>query len=464
MQVLFEFNIEKNKIEKNVQFIRSAFGPILANDLWNLNTIELEDHLSAVLQVDYVGYASIHDSTVKTSFSKGVKPHSGNSIKSSIPIQYFDGVKDIQLGNLEVHFDLNKIYGVLFERFGVTVVSNFIKTLIIILVIFMVFERVLTRHLRKIAFFLKNDAFTSFTKRLELDRKPTSKKIQDELGMLEDSVNAFLGQLEKARKDLTNEYSQKQIMQKKALEMAHFAGVAKYSNGVLHNVRNVMMIAEGSLRQLNRNKEEESIQFANDRMERAFLKLSESVTIATNLIRVQQDSQQSSYTDLQFVNVQDFIKSCVELMEYTLKKYSVQVNVGINKEMKIFTSPSKLVNIFINLIKNACEAMENTLLENRKIWITAREFDQYIALSIEDSGMGFDEATKKKIFSFGFSTKKLGHGFGMHSCKEIMVNLKGDLTMASPGFGLGAIATLKIPIASDVFEEEDKPLPTLSAS
>jgi signal transduction histidine kinase len=51
-----------------------------------------------------------------------------------------------------------------------------------------------------------------------------------------------------------------------------------------------------------------------------------------------------------------------------------------------------------------------------------------------------------RIFSHGFTTKKGGHGFGLHSCANAAKEMGGRLTARSDGVGCGASFTLELPL------------------
>jgi C4-dicarboxylate-specific signal transduction histidine kinase len=106
--------------------------------------------------------------------------------------------------------------------------------------------------------------------------------------------------------------------------------------------------------------------------------------------------------------------------------------------------PHRLLQILINLIANAKVAVSG--LGNKKtIRITARLDSDGIRIQVADNGQGMDAATMARLFSFGFTTRPDGHGFGLHSCQQHATALGGTLTAASDGPGCGAAFTLHLP-------------------
>ncbi|MDT4867433.1 Histidine kinase-, DNA gyrase B-, and HSP90-like ATPase [compost metagenome] len=69
-----------------------------------------------------------------------------------------------------------------------------------------------------------------------------------------------------------------------------------------------------------------------------------------------------------------------------------------------------------------------------------------LEMSVLDEGEGIAPENLQKIFAHGFTTRKDGHGFGLHSCALAAIEMNGHLTAHSDGPGLGAVFTLRIPL------------------
>ena len=77
-------------------------------------------------------------------------------------------------------------------------------------------------------------------------------------------------------------------------------------------------------------------------------------------------------------------------------------------------------------------------------------------ISVEDNGIGISKESLKKIYTLGFTTKKSGHGFGMHSSSLAAKELQGDLTGTSNGIDQGAAFTLTLPVQSAMRGENNE--------
>jgi signal transduction histidine kinase len=65
---------------------------------------------------------------------------------------------------------------------------------------------------------------------------------------------------------------------------------------------------------------------------------------------------------------------------------------------------------------------------------------------VQDTGIGIAPENLTSIFSHGFTTKKDGHGFGLHSSALVAARMGGSLQVHSEGPGTGATFTLELPV------------------
>jgi signal transduction histidine kinase len=68
-----------------------------------------------------------------------------------------------------------------------------------------------------------------------------------------------------------------------------------------------------------------------------------------------------------------------------------------------------------------------------------------LRIKVADNGNGITPEHLARIFSHGFTTRKDGHGFGLHSCALAAQEMGGSLVVHSAGAGQGATFTLDIP-------------------
>src|ERR1700722_9919886 len=109
----------------------------------------------------------------------------------------------------------------------------------------------------------------------------------------------------------------------------------------------------------------------------------------------------------------------------------------------------KMIQILGNLLSNARHALRDQTQEQRRLTVRIRAITpDSFAIDVEDSGIGIQTDVLQRLFEFGFTTKKDGHGFGLHASANLAKELGGELSGHSDGPGCGARFTLRVPLSA----------------
>jgi C4-dicarboxylate-specific signal transduction histidine kinase len=123
-----------------------------------------------------------------------------------------------------------------------------------------------------------------------------------------------------------------------------------------------------------------------------------------------------------------------------IRKFETVPNVRVDKH--------KVLQILVNLLRNAKYAMDEC--EERRLDLEIKRVsDTRVCVTMRDTGCGIPQENLTRIFSHGFTTKKDGHGFGLHSGAIAAKEMGGILTAESEGAGRGATFMLELPIAEN---------------
>jgi two-component system, NtrC family, sensor kinase len=115
----------------------------------------------------------------------------------------------------------------------------------------------------------------------------------------------------------------------------------------------------------------------------------------------------------------------------------------------------KVLQILINLLRNAKYAMDaQSGQAKRLVARVGLGSPDKVRITIADNGVGIAPEHLTRIFNHGFTTKKDGHGFGLHSGANAAKEMGGTLTAHSDGPGKGAEFTLELPSTAPVPQEE----------
>jgi signal transduction histidine kinase len=107
----------------------------------------------------------------------------------------------------------------------------------------------------------------------------------------------------------------------------------------------------------------------------------------------------------------------------------------------------KLIQILGNLLTNARQALKERTDGPRVLTLRVHaRASGWFVIEVQDTGIGIAPDALARLFEFGFTTKKDGHGFGLHSSAILAQELGGHLAGHSDGAGCGAQFALRLPL------------------
>jgi signal transduction histidine kinase len=147
------------------------------------------------------------------------------------------------------------------------------------------------------------------------------------------------------------------------------------------------------------------------------------------------------------VKITDLVEDAIRMNAGALERHNVQLVREYASELpEITVDKHKVLQILINLVRNAKYACDESNRTDKRITIRVVKTDNRIGISVIDNGMGILRENLTRIFNFGFTTRKNGHGFGLHSGALAAKEMMGSLVVHSDGPGTGAAFTLELPL------------------
>ncbi|WP_026291648.1 DAHL domain-containing protein [Marinobacterium rhizophilum] len=289
--------------------------------------------------------------------------------------------------------------------------------------------------------------------------------------------------LEQRVQDRTLELQQ---AQGKLVDSARQAGMAEIATNVLHNVGNVLnsvnIAADQAMRQVRTSKVQ-GLARAMQMLNQHATDLGEYITqdekgkllpgYLNQLTEALQAEQQSILNELgQLTHSVDHIKEIVStqqayagaanlveplqidsVIEDALRmnnsaftRHQVTVVKQFSEVPVLLLDKHRLLLILINLISNAKNAMADPAGHARTLTLSVAMVDTAtLQIGVQDDGQGIEPDNLTRIFNHGFTTRKDGHGFGLHSCAVAAMEMGGNLTAHSDGPGKGAAFVLELP-------------------
>jgi signal transduction histidine kinase len=147
--------------------------------------------------------------------------------------------------------------------------------------------------------------------------------------------------------------------------------------------------------------------------------------------------------------VPELFEQALAINMASLDRHAIEVIREFNELPTILADRHQVLQILVNLISNAKYAMLATDSPVKRLTLRAcadAARPEIVILQVKDTGMGIKPENLKRLFAQGFTTKKDGHGFGLHSGALAAKQMGGTMEAASDGEGRGATFTIHLPI------------------
>jgi signal transduction histidine kinase len=145
------------------------------------------------------------------------------------------------------------------------------------------------------------------------------------------------------------------------------------------------------------------------------------------------------------INVAELVEDSLRMTQEALSRHRVEVIREFEPVPPINLEKHKFLQIMVNLLRNAKHACQDSERADKQITVRVADGDGWVKISVIDNGVGIPPENLTRIFNYGFTTRKEGHGFGLHSGALAAKEMGGSLTVHSDGPGQGATFTLELP-------------------
>ncbi|HRE82872.1 MAG TPA: ATP-binding protein, partial [Opitutaceae bacterium] len=142
----------------------------------------------------------------------------------------------------------------------------------------------------------------------------------------------------------------------------------------------------------------------------------------------------------------ELMEDALRICSSGLTRHQVEVSREFQIVPTVLVDRHKVLQILVNLITNAKQALESRESQRKITLRIHTENSHHVRMEVVDNGMGIPADSLTRIFQHGFTTKKTGHGFGLHSGANAAKELGGSLRAYSDGQGQGARFVLEVPV------------------
>jgi signal transduction histidine kinase len=145
----------------------------------------------------------------------------------------------------------------------------------------------------------------------------------------------------------------------------------------------------------------------------------------------------------------ELVEDALRLNSGALVRHEVRVIREYEPNLpEITVDRHKLLQILVNLICNAKKACDDSVHPEKLLTIRVANGEGFLKICVTDNGVGIPQENLTRIFNHGFTTRKDGHGFGLHSGALAAKEMGGALLVQSDGHGKGASFTVQLPVTA----------------
>lgn len=174
--------------------------------------------------------------------------------------------------------------------------------------------------------------------------------------------------------------------------------------------------------------------------------LGQNIAHVKEIIAVQQNYARAGGVH-EIVAIRELVEEALTINSPALTRHRIELIRDYHAVPPISLEKHKVLQILVNLISNAKHALGDCNCNDKQLLIRiAQNGADCVKVSVIDNGVGISAENLTRIFAHGFTTRKDGHGFGLHSGVLAAREMGGKLTAHSDGPDTGATFTLELPL------------------
>ena len=276
----------------------------------------------------------------------------------------------------------------------------------------------------------------------EAGRKGDTDAAGDEVKALSRSVRGLIQDVDQTQFEL--EKSRESLLQAEKMAM-----VGKLAAGMAHSIRNPFTSMKMRLFSLNRSLK------LTDTQKEDFDVISEEIRRIDTIIQNFLEFSRPPKLTLQSISPSIVVDQTLQLLKYRLKSYDVGVTIDRQQTLpEIDADPEQLKEVFVNLVVNACEAMEkggSIIIREQEVMNPSN--GRIAVIRVSDNGPGIPESIRDKVLLPFYTTKEEGTGLGLSIAVRIIAEHHGRIDIESNENG-GTTFIISLPIEEPEHDDD----------
>jgi two-component system sensor histidine kinase HydH len=213
-----------------------------------------------------------------------------------------------------------------------------------------------------------------------------------------------------------------------------FTAVGEITSRLAHDLRNYLTVIQSStdlIRMKTQLSEDTTLTKYLEQIDNARLGISYQIDGVLGFVKIRS-------LDIEQASLLKIIKSAIAALA---KPDKINITLPQN-DLIILCDPKQLEIVIINLLTNAIQSMDSV----GQIQIRIQDNDKQVLIEVKDSGLGIPADILPRIFEPLFTTKQTGTGLGLLSCRNIVEQHQGTISVQST-VGKGTTFKISLPNA-----------------
>ncbi len=225
---------------------------------------------------------------------------------------------------------------------------------------------------------------------------------------------------------LENE-TENQILVNRLSHNERLASIGRFAAGVAHEIGNPVTGIACLAQNLKYETEDDIILESGDQIVAQTQRITR---IVQSLIRFAHTGQSDSQPLLEHINLKELTDEALHLVSMDSRGREIKLINHIDGDLYISGDPQRLMQVFVNLINNACDASPI----HSSVWLDAKQNPHSIEISLTDEGSGISPEHQSRLFEPFFTTKGPGKGtgLGLPLVYNIIEEHYGSINIVSP--------------------------------
>jgi two-component system sensor kinase FixL len=239
---------------------------------------------------------------------------------------------------------------------------------------------------------------------------------------------------------IVRDLTETKTLQEQITRSERLAALGQVVAEITHEIKNPLMMIGGFARQLIRHaKDEKSI--------KKLKIIAHEVTRLESLIKELREFYTTRVINMEEIDLNDLLSDVYSLVKDECQRKRIDARLNMEKKpVYVKGDKSRLEQVFLNLVKNAMEAMEN----GGHLSVQSKVIEDRVEITIADDGCGIPEDEHEKIFSPFFTTKQHGTGLGLSISRRIIEEHRGSSLSLKRRESGGTVSKVTLPLSSGI--------------